>query len=165
MANAFPELVEAALTKTLTDLKTGYLDLYLVHWPFAIEKGAPFPAPMEQRLGYDAARYLGVWRELEKLVDAGKIRALGCSNMSAKKLSALMAEARIQPSVVQVEAHPFLAQVPLKSYCDRKGIVLTAYSPLGSPDRPARLVEATDPAPLHDDTVNAIAQKHGVSVA
>ena len=85
------------------------MDLYLVHWPFAIEKGAPFPAPFSQRLGYSAERYMGVWRELEKLVDAGKIKALGCSNMSAKKLAALLKEARVPPSVNQVRKPPLKA--------------------------------------------------------
>lgn len=165
VASAYPEEVEGALAKTLTDLQTPYVDLYLVHWPYRISKGSAFPAPVENRLGYDAAAYLAVWREMEKAVDAGKAKAIGTSNMSAKKLAALLADARVKPAVNQVESHPFLAQNELKAWCDAHGIVLTAYSPLGSPDRPARLVEDGDPAPLHDETVKAIAAKTGKSPA
>jgi alcohol dehydrogenase (NADP+) len=119
----------------------------------------------EDRLPYDPVAYLSVWRELERLVDAGKLRSIGTSNMTAAKLSGLLASARIPPAVNQVELHPFLAQNEFKAWCDRKGIVLTAYSPLGSPDRPARLVDAADPVPLSDPTVTGIAAKHNVAPA
>ena len=71
-------------------------------------------------------------------MDAGLVRSLGCSNMTAAKLHALLAPggARIRPVNVQVELHPFLAQPSLKAYCDHHGIVLTGYHPLGSPGRP-----------------------------
>lgn len=72
---------------------------------------------------------------MEKAVDAGKVKAIGTSNMSAKKLAALLKDARIPPAVNQVELHPFLAQNKLKEWCARHNIVLTAFSPLGSPDR------------------------------
>jgi len=85
--------------------------------------------------------------------------------MSARKLADLLKAARIQPAVNQVESHPFLAQARLKAFCGAHGIVLTAYSPLGSPDRPPRLIEDADPAPLHDDVVKGVAAAHGVSPA
>jgi alcohol dehydrogenase (NADP+) len=106
-----------------------------------------------------------VWRELEAAVDAGKVRAIGCSNMSAKKLTDLLAGARIKPAVNQVESHPFLAQTKLKAWCERHGIVLTAYSPLGSPDRPARLIEEGDPAPLFDPIIAAVAGRYNKAPA
>jgi alcohol dehydrogenase (NADP+) len=87
-----------------------------------------------------------VWRELEAAVDAGSVRSLGCSNMTAKKLHALLhgdaasgtPPCRIRPVVVQVELHPFLAQPGLKAFCDAEGVALTGYHPLGSPSRPAQ---------------------------
>lgn len=106
-----------------------------------------------------------VWAEMEKAVDAGLTRAIGCSNMTAKKLAALLTTARIVPAVNQVESHPFLSQSKELAWLTAKGIVLTAYSPLGSPDRPARLIEDADPTPLHDAVVGAIAAKHGVDAA
>jgi len=142
VANCFTDLAGPSLDKTLADLKTPYVDLYLVHWPYWIKRGSPFPAAMEDRTGYSADDFLAVWRVLEAAVDAGKVRALGTSNMSAKKLATLKAGARVAPAVNQVEAHPFLAQNKLQEWCTRHGIVCTAYSPLGSPDRPVRCVHA-----------------------
>jgi alcohol dehydrogenase (NADP+) len=156
--------VAAALTKTLADLQTPYLDLYLIHWPFFIAKeSAVFPPLEESRLGYSPAAYLAVWRELEKEVDAGRVRHLGGSNMTAPKLTALLAEARIRPAANQIELHPSLQQQAFVDWLLRQGIAVTAYSPLGSPDRPARLVSEGDPAPLTHPAVVAIAAARGVS--
>lgn len=85
--------------------------------------------------------------------------------MTSRKLADLIASARIQPAVNQVESHPFLAQRKLKAFCDEHKIVLTAFSPLGSPDRPVRLVEEADPKPLFDETITGIAARLGVTPA
>lgn len=163
---AHPEHVSTALAKTLADLQLSYLDLYLVHWPFQYAPtNTTIPAPMAERLGYTPEAYAAVWREMEAAVDAGKAKSIGTSNMSAKKLHALLATARIKPAVNQVESHPFLAQTALLAWCMKHGILITAYSPLGSPARPARTVEEGDPAPLHDATILRIAAKHGKSAA
>jgi alcohol dehydrogenase (NADP+) len=165
VASAHPDTAQEALAKTLADLKVDYLDLYLVHWPYRLKKGSAFPAPPEDRLGYDREAYAAVWKVLEAAVDAGQIKALGCSNMTARKLTDLLKDARIKPAVNQVESHPFLSQAALKGFCERHGIVLTAYSPLGSPDRPARLIEEGDPAPLFDPVIQAVATRLGKSPA
>lgn len=155
----------AALAKTLADLKLAYLDLFLVHWPFFIRKGAPFPAEFVDRLGYDPERLLGTWRALEREVDAGRVRALGISNATPKKLERLIADARIPPAVNQVELHPYLQQTAMVEWCRAHGIVVTAYSPLGSPDRPARLISEDDPVPLANEVIVRIAAAHGVTPA
>lgn len=162
-----PALIREALEKTLANLKLDYLNLYLVHWPFFIKPGASFPPPVSDCLGYSAESYLATWRELEAAVDAGKLRHIGCSNMTVAKLTALCApgRARIQPAVNQVESHPFLPQAPLLAFCAARGILLQAFSPLGSPARPARLITEGDPAPLAEPAVIAAAAKHGVSPA
>jgi alcohol dehydrogenase (NADP+) len=160
-----PDEVASALEQTLSDLKLDWLDLYLIHWPFFLTKGSVFPAPVENRLGYDAARYAAVWREMEAAVNAGKTRSIGTSNASAKKLAELLKTCTIRPAVNQVESHPFLSQRKELAWAQAHGIVVTAYSPLGSPDRPARLVAEGDPAPLFDETVLAIAAKHGRGAA
>ena len=116
-------------------------------------------ARKEMRTGYDPAHYLAVWRVLEAAVDAGKIRSIGVCNMSALKLSQLLAHARIPPAVNQVESHPFCAQTKLLAWCAKRNIVITAFSPLGSPARPARLVAEGDPAPLFHPTIVAIAER------
>lgn len=160
----FPEEVEGALAKTLSDLGLQYLDLYLIHWPLFWAKEATFPPTPEQRLPYSVERYMAVWRELEKAFDAGKVKAIGVSNMSVKKLEDIWEQCRIKPAVNQVELHPYLAQPELLNWCTRHGMRLTAYSPLGSPDRPGG-AESTDPAPLHDHGVKALADKYNVSPA
>lgn len=159
--------VRAALTKGLSALGTSYLDLYLVHWPFFLRPGCTtFPPPLKADvLGYDRHAYLRVWRALEAEVDAGRVRAIGVSNHSAKKIADLWDDARIKPAVAQVEAHPFLAQSALLRFCAARGIVVTAYSPLGSPARPARLKSDEDPSPLTHPVLAGIATKHGVTPA
>lgn len=85
--------------------------------------------------------------------------------MTARKLAVLLKDARIRPVVNQVELHPFLPQTELLGWCSRHGITLTAFSPLGSPDRPARLISEGDPTPLADPVVKRIAAAHNVSPA
>ena len=74
------DAVEAALDASLSELRTSYLDLYILHWPTAfVRKPSAFPVPFPERLGYDAARVLAVWRVLERAVASGKVRSLGAS--------------------------------------------------------------------------------------
>ena len=102
---------------------------------------------------------------LEEAVDAGKIKAIGTSNMTAKKMDDLLKGCRIKPAVNQVESHPFLTQDKLIKYCTKRGIVVTAFSPLGSPARPARLVAEGDPTPLYDPIILGIASKYNKTAA
>ena len=109
------------------------------HWPYALDPACTVaPPPYEHRLGYSPEHYLSVWRAMEALVDEGLVRALGCSNMTVRKLEALWPAAVHKPVNIQVELHPFLAQHALKAYCDARGILMTGYHPLGSPSRPAQ---------------------------
>lgn len=152
----------AALQQTLADLQLAYLDLYLIHWPFFIRPGASFPLAPEARLGYDAEAYLAVWRQLEALHGAGLTRAIGVSNMTVKKLKALLPNVKVPIANNQVEMHPFLPQQALVDFCKENGITVTAYSPLGSPDRPGA-AGSSAPAPLQDAIINGIAKAHGVT--
>lgn len=120
---------------------------------------------MEDRLGYSPEEFLKVWRVLEGEVDAGRAKAIGVSNMTVSKLAALLPEARIKPANNQVELHPFLAQNELLAFCAANGVTVTAFSPLGSPARPVRMQLETDPAPMHDETVKAVAAAHGKNAA
>lgn len=156
----------SALDETLSRLGLEYLDLYLLHWPYEMKPGATLP-PKDKSdvLGFSVAGFTALWRQLESFVASGKVRAIGVSNMSLRKLTAVWPHMRVKAAVNQMEAHPFLTSQPLLDWCHAHGVVFTAYSPLGSPSRPARMVEATDPAPLHDATVAALAAKYGVSPA
>jgi diketogulonate reductase-like aldo/keto reductase len=161
------EHASAALDKTLRDLGTTYLDCYLLHWPFRlVNKPSSFPVPPAERLGYDRAELLKVWRELEKAVDDGRVRALGVSNFSRKKLEALLEDARHKPACNQLEAHPYLAQRALVDWHRERGVVVTCYCPLGSPARPPAFLHADDPPNLlSSPAIAAVAARHSRSPA
>lgn len=146
-----PQDVRDALDTTLSRLGTDYLDLYLVHWPVVWAKNSVMKPD-------GGASLRECWQTLEALVDEGKVRNIGVSNMKQSELEELFSYARIRPSVNQIELHPRLPQSALVEYCQQRQVALTAYSPLGRGDvKKAGL--------LASPTVTAIAQAHKVSTA
>ncbi len=103
-----PEVVEA----TLKRLGVDYLDLFLLHQPYGDVKKA--------------------WQDLEKEVEAGRIRSIGISNFSEKDTDRLLGYAKIKPVLNQVECHPYLSQDALREHHRKHGILLEAWYPLGS---------------------------------
>ena len=99
--------VEASLRK----LQTDYLDLMLLHQPFA--------------------DYYGAWRALEELYEEGKLRAVGISNFYPDRMVDLASFARIRPMVNQVETHPYNQQILAKEYMDQYGVQIEAWAPFG----------------------------------
>src|SRR5690606_23489193 len=90
--------------------------------------------PLENGKAIDGGvDYLEAWQGLEPAVDQGKVRSIGVSNFNTQQLERLWAAARIKPVVNQIESHPYLPMEELKAACDKYGIVITAYSPLGNP--------------------------------
>nr|XP_028565433.1 uncharacterized protein LOC114586308 [Podarcis muralis] len=118
------EAAEGACLRSLEELGCDYLDLYLIHWPGT--QGRP------QEDEGNRERRQQSWRALERLYEAGKLRAIGVSNYSVQHLEELLAVCRVPPSVLQVEFHPELAQGELLDFCRSKGIHLQAYSSLGT---------------------------------
>ena len=155
--------VVPALQRTLTDLRLEYLDLYLVHWPVPIRPGVSFPQTADDFVALEDQPLAGTWAGMEDAVDAGLARAIGVSNFSARRLTELAHGARIPPAVNQVELHPYLAQEALLEAGRGLGVRLTAYSPLGSMDRPARLKKSGEPVLLEDPAVKAVAAAHGAT--
>lgn len=153
------EHVREAFFRSLEDLKVGYLDLYLIHWPISWEYGVKFPkssqvyAPNEIPIGE-------TWRELEKLKKEGFVRSLGVSNFSKTNLSQLISDSEFQPVVNQIEFHPYLQQRDLLEYCRAKGVVVVGYAPLGSPVHQ----QSIGAKPLASDpTIVMIANKHATT--
>lgn len=157
--------VQPALGQTLRDLRLDYLDLYLVHWPIALQAGVGFPASPNDYLSLEEVPLAETWKGMEDLLSTGLVRHIGVSNFSVKKLKDMKAYAVHQPEMNQVEMHPFLQQKELYSYCQAQGIGLTAYSPLGSTDRPERLKKEDDPNLLTHPVILQIAEQHGCTAA
>src|SRR6202142_1296240 len=105
--NHRPERVGPAFEASLNRLQLSYLDLYLIHTPFAFQPGED-QDPRDQSgnvLYDDGVTLLDTWKAMESLVDHGKCRAIGLSDITLNELLPLYESARIKPAVVQVEAH------------------------------------------------------------
>jgi alcohol dehydrogenase (NADP+) len=150
--NHRPERVEPAFEASLEKLKLNYLDLYLIHTPFAFEPGDnQDPRDEKGNIIYDpGVTLLETWRALETLVDHGKCRAIGISDITQDQLAPLYEAARIKPAVIQVEAHPYLPEIELLEYCNKKDIVFLAGAPLA---------HGMTPGPLGDPVIVAIAAR------
>ncbi|KIA75927.1 aldehyde reductase I (ARI) [Aspergillus ustus] len=130
-----PENVEAAVDRSLTDLQTDYLDLYLIHWPVAFRHTTTTIQPVDENTGLIDIIDVPIkdtWAAMEALVAKGKVRSIGVSNFTREKIEELLKTAKITPAVNQIEAHPYLQQRDLLEWSKEKGIVVTGYSPLGN---------------------------------
>jgi alcohol dehydrogenase (NADP+) len=157
-SNHRPERVEPAFEASLERLQIAYLDLYLIHTPFAFQPGDnQDPRDQNGNVIYDReVTLLDTWRALETLVDHGKCRAIGLSDVDLKQLKPIVESARIKPAVVQVESHPYLPETELLEYCKHNGIVLLAFAPLG---------HGMKPGLFEDPVILAIAARVGKTPA
>ncbi len=154
-----------ALKQTLKDLQIDYLDLYLIHWPVAFKPEVNFPEDASGLLSLSEVPLIETWQGMEQAVKEGLVKNIGVSNFSIKKIDNILLNSSIKPAMNQVECHPYLQQDELLAYCKKNDIALTAYSPLGSKDRPDSLKQQNEPMLLENEVIKNIAQKHQATPA
>ena len=150
--NHRPDRVTPALEGSLRRLQLDYVDCYLIHTPFAFPPGdEQHPRDEHGQVIYDiGVTLVETWRAMERLVDEGKCRAIGLSDIRLEKLKEIVTVARIKPAVVQVESHPYLPEWELLDFCRRHGIVMQAFAPLG---------HGMEPRVTEDPVITAIARR------
>jgi diketogulonate reductase-like aldo/keto reductase len=156
--NHRPERVKPAFEASCRRLGVDYVDSYLAHTPFAFQPGdEQDPRDGHGNVIYDdGVTLVDTWRALEGLVDDGRCRSIGLADLTLENLKIVVAAARIKPSVVQVESHPYLPEWELLDFCREQGIVLLAFAPLG---------HGMDPKLLEDPVITSIAQRVGKTPA
>jgi diketogulonate reductase-like aldo/keto reductase len=151
--NHRPERVKPAFEASLKRLQLDYVDLYLIHTPFAFQPGdEQDPRDAKGQVIYDkGVTLLDTWGALEALVDEGKCKAIGLSDVSLSQVQEIFKAGRIKPAVVHVESHPYLPQWDLLDYCRENGIVLQAFAALG---------HSSEPRLLEEPVITAIARRY-----
>lgn len=140
--NLSKEGLNKSFEETLRDLRTDYVDMFLIHWP-------KYHKDDEKWLD----KVLEAWTEMERLYDEKKIRAIGVSNFLPHHLAPMLEKVRIKPMVDQLELHVGYMQEYTLKYLEEVGILPQAWSPLGR----AKV--------LQDDRITALAEKYGKSNA
>jgi diketogulonate reductase-like aldo/keto reductase len=156
--NHRPERVKPAFEGSLKRLQLDYLDLYLIHTPFAFQPGdVQDPRDANGNVIYDnGVTLFDTWRALEELVREGKCKAIGLSDVNAAKVKEIFEAATIKPAVVHVESHPYLPEWELLEYCRKNGIVMQAFAALG---------HSSEPSLLTDTVITTIANRVGKTPA
>ncbi|KAI1740191.1 NADP-dependent oxidoreductase domain-containing protein [Xylaria scruposa] len=132
--------VAAALDTSLSKLGIDYVDQYLVHVPFS----AGSPRGLQK-----------IWSQMEAVQAAGKARSIGVSNFEVEDLEIILETAKVVPAINQIEFHPYLQQRDVVDFCRKKGIAISAYSPLSA-------LTAARPGPV-DEVYSELSKKYGVS--
>nr|XP_004477411.1 aldo-keto reductase family 1 member C4 [Dasypus novemcinctus] len=157
-----PELVQPALERSLKKLQMDYVDLYIIHFPVALQPGEELlPVDEDGKYILDTVDLCATWEALEKCKDAGLTKSIGVSNFNHKQLEKILNKPglKYKPVCNQVECHPYLNQRKLLDFCKSKDIVLVAYSALGS-QRDVMWVDPNSPVLLDDPVLCDIAKKH-----
>ncbi|KAK4336884.1 hypothetical protein RND71_043711 [Anisodus tanguticus] len=157
------ERVPEGLSTTLKNLNLDYLDLYLIHSPLGFKEGDDLFPQKDGKFEYSDIDYLETYKAMLELKKIGKVKSIGVSNFNIQQIERLIKETGVAPAVNQIECHPYLTQKPLIDFCFKNNIVVTAYSPLGTPDNPYR--KDNDPILLDDPIVKEVAKKNNKTPA
>ncbi|KAM7215757.1 1,5-anhydro-D-fructose reductase [Rhypophila decipiens] len=143
-----PEDVETNLDISLVNLGLDYIDIFIMHFPYAYKKKGPAPYSGTERDPVTNRPIINVelshnfpltWQAMERLVDTGKVKHIGISNFSSPKVLRLLKTCRIKPVLNQIEVHPHWPQKGLVKTCQDNGVYVTAFGPLGCVPIPSLL--------------------------
>ena len=150
--NHRPERVKPAFEASLNELQLDFVDLYLIHTPYAFRPGNDQdPRDADGKVIYDqGVTLLDTWRAMEDLANKGRCKAIGLSDVNLEQVQQVFEPARIKPAVVHVESHPYLPQWDLLNYCKKNDIVLQAFAALG---------HNSEPKLLDDPVIIAVARR------
>jgi diketogulonate reductase-like aldo/keto reductase len=157
-SNHRPERVKPAFDASCRRLRVDTIDCYIIHTPFAFQPGdEQDPRDAQGQVIYDpGVTLVETWQALERLVDEGRCKSIGLSDITLDKVREIVAAARIKPAAVQVESHPYLPEWELLEFCREHGIVLLAFAPLG---------HGLEPKITEDPVITAIARRVGKTPA
>ena len=169
------EHVKAACQKTLSDMGLDYLDLYLMHFPISL-KFVPFetryppewfhdPNAAKPQMEEDLVPLSETWAAMEELVKEGLVRSIGVCNMGTALIRDLLSYAKIKPSVLQVEMHPYNTQEKLLDFCRERGIAVTAFSNLGAGSYVQLGMATVEESCLNESIVKELAEKYKKTAA
>jgi len=169
------EHVQVACERSLTDLGLDYFDLYLIHFPIALQY-----VDFDQRyppewiydsnaenpcMVLDSVPLSETWVAMEQLVENKLARKIGVCNYTAVLLHDLMSYARIKPAMLQIESHPYLTQEALIRTAQSYNIAVTAFSPLGALSYVSLDMASSEDSVLQQSAVVSIAKRLGVTPA
>lgn len=124
--------------KSMENMRVSYMDMLLIHHPWAVSKTE------ETELKFEHVDILETWQALSALFKCGKAASIGVSNFTVRQIERILFSSDVPPANVQLECHAYFLQQRLKTFCDQHHIVVTAYAPLGAPNRPSRHVSSAE---------------------
>eukprot|EP00445_Apocalathium_hangoei_P030103 CAMPEP_0203927574 /NCGR_PEP_ID=MMETSP0359-20131031/66977_1 /ASSEMBLY_ACC=CAM_ASM_000338 /TAXON_ID=268821 /ORGANISM="Scrippsiella Hangoei, Strain SHTV-5" /LENGTH=277 /DNA_ID=CAMNT_0050856363 /DNA_START=397 /DNA_END=1230 /DNA_ORIENTATION=- len=145
-----------SIDKSLAKLRLSYVDLLLLHWPGDFGQTPSLKQCRETRLY--------TWRAMEQAMKDGRVRNIGVANFGKRHLLELLEFAEVRPAVNQFEVHPFNTRTELVELCQREGIQVMGYSPLGGRNGGGPGTGVTDEL-LQHPTLTLIAANHGKTSA
>lgn len=169
------EHVQAACERSLSDLGLDYFDLYLIHFPIALQyvdfdqryppEWIYDPNAENPCMVLDSVPLSETWAAMEELVEIKLARKIGICNYTAVLLHDLMSYARIKPAMLQIESHPYLTQESLIRTAQSYNIAVTAFSPLGALSYVSLDMASNEDSVLQQSAVVSIAKRLGVTPA
>ncbi|RVD91264.1 aldo-keto reductase, partial [Tubulinosema ratisbonensis] len=160
----FHKNVKEGLKRSLEALQLDYVDLYMIHWPVSFKLNPSSDYEMESDFDekeheLDDYDVISLWKELEKLVESGQVKALGMCNHGIKNTELILKHCKIKPAVAQIEFHPYLQQPHLVDFYKNNGIAIMGHSCLAGGFNPG-----DKPRIMDDKVIKDVAKRNDMTV-